>query len=104
LVWATLTLDARRQVGYPGADDADLVNVLTTIEDAQVVVIFVEQPNQQVKISWRSKPGIDVSELASTFGGGGHAAAAGAMIDGGLEEVHARVIKATLGALQSLDQ
>jgi phosphoesterase RecJ-like protein len=104
LVWATLTLDARRQVGYPGADDADLVNVLTTIEDAQVVVIFVEQPNQQVKISWRSKPGIDVSELASTFGGGGHAAAAGAMIDGGMEEVHARVIKATLGALQSLDQ
>lgn len=101
LVWATLTLQDRKRVGYPGSDDADLVNVLTTIEDTQAVVLFVEQPNQQVKISWRSKPGLDVSHLATQFGGGGHAAAAGAMIDGGLEDVQTRVLEATRRALSS---
>ncbi len=95
VIWATLSLADRRRLGYPGSDDADLVNVLTTIEDAQLVVVFVEQPKQQVKISWRSKPGIDVSRLASQFGGGGHAAAAGATIDGALEDVQQRVLEAT---------
>ncbi len=99
VIWATLSLADRRRVAYPGADDADLVNVLTTIEDAQVVVVFVEQPHQQVKISWRSKPGLDVSRLATQFGGGGHAAAAGAMIDGELGDVHKRVLDATHKAL-----
>jgi phosphoesterase RecJ-like protein len=101
LVWATLNLADRRRVGYPGSDDADLVNILTTIEDAQVVVVFVEQPKGQVKISWRSKPAIDVSQLATLFGGGGHAAAAGAMINGSLEEVQERVLKASRQALRT---
>jgi phosphoesterase RecJ-like protein len=103
VVWATLSLADRRRVGYPGSDDADLVNVLTTIEDATVVVVFVEQPKQQVKISWRSKPGIDVSHLATQFGGGGHAAAAGAMIDGGLDDVRRRVLEATRKLMQQTD-
>lgn len=103
VIWATLSLADRRRVGYPGSDDADLVNVLTTIEDAMVVVVFVEQPKQQVKISWRSKPGIDVSHLAAQFGGGGHAAAAGAMIDGGLDDVRQRVLEATHQLLQPTD-
>jgi phosphoesterase RecJ-like protein len=100
LVWATLGLADRRRVGYPGSDDADLVNVLTTIEDAQLVVIFVEQPHEKVKISWRSKPGIDVSQLATQFGGGGHVAAAGAMIDGTLDNVRERVLNVSHKALE----
>ncbi len=100
LVWASLTLDDRRQVGYSGSDDADLVNVLTTIEDAQVVVVFVEQPGGQVKISWRSRPGLDVSKLAVQFGGGGHELAAGAQVDGGLDQAQARVLEATRHSMQ----
>jgi bifunctional oligoribonuclease and PAP phosphatase NrnA len=99
LVWASLTLDDRRQVGYSGSDDADLVNVLTTIEDAQVVVVFVEQSANQVKISWRSRPGIDVSQLATQFGGGGHALAAGAQLGCNLEQAQAQVLEATRLAL-----
>ncbi len=39
LVWTSLTMEGRSQVGYPGADDADLVNVLMRIEEAEVVVL-----------------------------------------------------------------
>jgi len=95
LVWTTLTLADREKVGYPGDDDADLVNLLTEIEDTQVSIIFVEQPGGKVKVSWRSDPGINVAEIASEFGGGGHEQASGAMIEGELEEVRALVINAT---------
>ena len=95
LVWTSLTMEGRRQVGYPGADDADLVNVLMRIEEAEVVVLFVEHSTDQVKISWRANPGVDVSAIAASFGGGGHKPAAGAMVEGSLAEVQQRVLKAT---------
>lgn len=95
LVWTTLTLRDRKSVGYPGRDDADLVNVLSSIDDADVSVIFVEQPNERVKVSWRSQPGFDVSQVALQFGGGGHPAASGAEVSGSLEEVQAAVLAAT---------
>ncbi len=96
LVWTTLTLADREKVGYPGNDDADLVNLLTDIEDSQVSIIFVEQSGGKVKVSWRSDPGINVAEVASEFGGGGHEQASGAMIEGELEQVQTRVITATV--------
>lgn len=94
LVWTTLPLSARAAAGHKGWGDADLINVLTTIYDAKVAVIFVERPNGEVKISLRAHPGVDVSAVAQAFGGGGHAAAAGAEIKGTLEEVQARVLPA----------
>lgn len=99
LVWSTLTLKDRHEVGYPGPDDADLVNLLMTIQEAEVVLVFVEQSAEKVKVSWRSRPNIDVSAVALQFGGGGHRPAAGAVIDGGLEEVQKRVIQATQRAM-----
>lgn len=99
LVWTSLTMEDRKRVGYPGADDADLVNLMMTIEEARVVVIFVEHNSDQVKVSWRAEPGVDVSAIATSFGGGGHKPAAGAMIQGSLGEVQERVLKATREAM-----
>lgn len=95
IVWATLSMADRELAGYSGRDDADLINVLTTIKDAKIVLVFVEQPNGSVKVSWRSQPGIDVSQIALRFGGGGHAAASGAMIPGELDEIRAIVLDET---------
>ena len=56
---------------------------------------IIEQNAEEVKVSWRSKNGYDVSKLAADFGGGGHKAAAGANISGSMEEVTDAVLKAT---------
>jgi len=64
-------------------------------------LIFVEQPHNKVKISWRAKPGLDVSGIAFKFGGGGHAAAAGADVEGDLENIKERVIIETQKLLES---
>lgn len=95
LAWARLSLAGRKAVGYPGRDDADLVSVISNIDGVRVAVLFIEQENDAVKISWRAKKGYDVSKIANHFGGGGHTAAAGATIEGKLKEVQSRVLEAT---------
>jgi bifunctional oligoribonuclease and PAP phosphatase NrnA len=100
IVWATLTLDDRKKSGYGGNDDADLINMISAIEGNKVGMIFVEQSDNHVKVSWRAlESGIDVSQVAKHFSGGGHAAAAGADIPGALTEVQPLVLKTTLGML-----
>ena len=95
LIWANLTLQDRKAAGYPGRDDADLINLLSTVTRANVAVIFVEENDEKVKVSWRAKPGYDVSKIAAAFGGGGHKAASGAEITGSLEKVNREVLEAT---------
>lgn len=101
MLWTELTLEDRQSAGYRGDDDADLVNLLTTIESPKIVLIFVEQAGEQVKVSWRSQIGYDVAAVASAFGGGGHNQASGAMIPGTMSDVKKRVLDATRKLLES---
>ncbi|MGB7875827.1 MAG: DHH family phosphoesterase [Anaerolineales bacterium] len=96
IVWSALSLEDRKAAGYGGNDDADLINMISAIEKHKVGLIFVEQHNNHVKISWRAlDQGVDVSPIATHFGGGGHAAAAGADIPGSLNEIQPMVLKKT---------
>jgi phosphoesterase RecJ-like protein len=96
IVYGTLTMSDRKAAGYGGNDDADLINVISSIEDHAVGMVFVEQHDKHVKISWRAlQPGFDVSKVAKFFSGGGHQAAAGADIPGTMEEVQPRVLQIT---------
>jgi phosphoesterase RecJ-like protein len=95
IIWATLSLKHRKAASYPGRDDADLINFLSTIDAIDVVIMFIEQEKEQVKVSWRATPTYDVSQVAMQFGGGGHTAAAGASIEGNLKEVQSKVISTT---------
>ena len=95
IAWTTLTESDRIATGYSGRDDADLVNLLSSINEVSVIMTFIEQNAEEVKVSWRSKNGYDVSMLAEKFGGGGHFAAAGANISGTMDEVTEAVLAAT---------
>jgi phosphoesterase RecJ-like protein len=102
IVWTSLTLDDRKISGYKLDDDADLTNLLSSIEESRISVLFVEHSTTKTKISWRSVPGVNVSVLAAEFGGGGHPAAAGAEIAGNLEEVQQKVLERTTSYLHAL--
>jgi bifunctional oligoribonuclease and PAP phosphatase NrnA len=95
VVWTTISRHERQSIGYAGRDDADLINILPTIDGVKIAIIFLEQSPDRVKISWRSNQEYDVSDLASKFGGGGHRNAAGAEIPGTLDDVQERVLLAT---------
>jgi bifunctional oligoribonuclease and PAP phosphatase NrnA len=99
MAWTWLTLEDRKISGYSGRDDADLINILSAIADTDITLVFVEQSRKHVKVSWRAQPGVDVSQLAVRFGGGGHPAAAGAEIQGTLQQVLDQVLPATRSLL-----
>jgi phosphoesterase RecJ-like protein len=104
VVWTALTLEDRQNSGYKLDDDADLTNLLSSIEECKISVLFVEQSKSKTKISWRSIPGVDVSALAAEFNGGGHHAAAGAELIGSLEEIEKKVLDRTFTYLRSVEK
>lgn len=68
--------------------------ILRSVAEWIVSGILIEIEPGKVKMSLRSKDGekVDVSKLASAFGGGGHKAAAGATLDMPLDEAKKSVV------------
>jgi phosphoesterase RecJ-like protein len=89
-----VTLDMFKETAA-GKDLADgFVNYARGIEGVEVGVLFRECPSGEYKISLRSKGYADVARVAEIFGGGGHSHAAGCTVEGDLDTVKTRVIKA----------
>ena len=83
------------------SDTEDVINMTLAIAGTQVAVIFVEQSSGGFKLSFRSRtPSVDCSELAKSFGGGGHKAAAGASISGPWPAVQVKVLDAVRNAMR----
>jgi phosphoesterase RecJ-like protein len=88
------------QTGALPSDTEDAINLTLAIASTKVALIMIEQLKGGFKISFRSRCSLDCNQLARRFGGGGHKAAAGAFIEGKLEEVQAIVLAATSEALK----
>ena len=43
IIWTALTLADRKASGYTGNDDADLISVISSIDEADIAIIFIEQ-------------------------------------------------------------
>lgn len=88
-----------------GADPSDsegLIDHLRAIEPVVVACVFEEVEPELTRISLRSKNDhVNVNDIASQFGGGGHKAAAGARIPGRPLSVQRRVIASIKRALNS---
>lgn len=88
------------QTGALPSDTEDAINLTLAIASTKLAVIMIEQLKGGFKVSFRSRCGVDCNQLARTFGGGGHKAAAGAFIEGDLDEVKQKVLEATTTALK----
>ncbi len=86
-------------VGADRTMTEDLVNEAGRLDGVEAIIFFTEEPDGSVHVNFRSKESVDVSALASRFGGGGHKRAAGARPSGTWDEVVPRIIAATLEAL-----
>ena len=87
--------------GAAPSDTEDLINLTLAIKGVEFAVTLVEQAGGNFKLSFRSRCGVDCSQLAKQFGGGGHKAAAGAGIDGPFEEAQPKVLAAVREAMQA---
>jgi phosphoesterase RecJ-like protein len=87
-----ITQEMRRRTGYHLEGSAGLVSYLNTANEADIAVAFDERADGTVGVSMRAVPGFDVSQVAVSLGGGGHAQAAGCTLCGSLCEVKAQVL------------
>ena len=80
--------------------DEGLVDIGRDIEGVEVS-IFIRQNKEKTgyKISMRSGDYVNVSDICFMFGGGGHQRAAGAFIQGNIEQVKEKVLKEVKKAL-----
>jgi bifunctional oligoribonuclease and PAP phosphatase NrnA len=92
LVWSTLTLEDVAASGASPSHSEGLIDLLSQSEAADVVILFKEQVGE-TRISVRTRDGgVDATVLTATFGGGGHARAAGARVPLPLAEAIAPVL------------
>lgn len=94
---------SRKLVDDSGANPADsegLANYPRSVRGVEVGISFEEIAPDSVRVSLRSRGRVNVAEVAAAFGGGGHAAAAGATVSGTAESVRVRVLGAVEEAVQ----
>jgi phosphoesterase RecJ-like protein len=94
-------LDATRiSLGLKPEDSEGLIDLIRAIRGVQVAVFFEELPDGKIRVSMRSKDrSTNVCEIATLFGGGGHALAAGIRMAGPLEAAKEKVLAAIATAI-----
>ncbi len=91
VAWMWVTLEMFKETGTKAEDTEDFVDFPRSIKGVEVALFFREREVGGVKVSLRSKSWMNVAEIASLFGGGGHKNAAGCEIDATLEEAMSMV-------------
>lgn len=86
MVFSVLTEDDLREAGATDEDLEGFVELLNNIPQAKFALLL-RQDGEQVKGSLRSEhyKGVDVSQIAKSFGGGGHKLASGFKLPGRLK-------------------
>ncbi len=87
----SMQLDALEIAGATPEHADGFVNYARAIRGVEVALFFNQVSSETYKISFRSRGNVDVGSLAHKLGGGGHHNAAGAKVDGSIEEIKAIV-------------
>jgi phosphoesterase RecJ-like protein len=104
LAYYSLTKETMKAYGVKGAADLDgFASLAQEVGSVRITVFGVENSRNRVKISLRSDGSIAINQIAAEYGGGGHPSAAGATVDGNLDQVMAEVI-AKVKPLLTTDQ
>ena len=83
-----------KEVDAKIGDHEGLVEIGRDVEGVEVSV-FIRQKDEEetYKVSMRSNDYVNVSDVCMMFGGGGHEKAAGAVIQGDIEQVKQKIMK-----------
>ncbi len=92
VVYSSITREMRSGVGGGENGEGGVTNFLLNAPEATVAAVFTEKADGDIEVSFRSRPGYDVSAVALKLGGGGHPQASGCTIPGPLDAALARVL------------
>jgi bifunctional oligoribonuclease and PAP phosphatase NrnA len=105
IVHSTLRDSDLSETGTLSAHSEGIIDLLSQSEAAEVAILFKEAGPASTRVSVRTRDGgVDATRLTGTFGGGGHARAAGATVEAPLAEARQRVLAETERLLAALDR
>ena len=81
------------KIGAQGDGFSEISSYMKGIWGVVVVIVVHEKSDGLYKVSMRSDNPINVSEVAMTFGGGGHKLASGCVIEGNADEVIEKILR-----------
>lgn len=99
IIWISLPQSVFHQTGATVNETERLAEELRATNGVKVALLLKELPTGRIKVSLRSKDAIDVSAVAKLFGGGGHAQAAGCLIESDLYEAESKLLEEVRKAL-----
>ncbi len=99
--WSTVTGRELMEVGATPNDIDEQVAVPRSIEGVKIAALFSETRSGKVRINLRAEDDINILPLAKFLGGGGHAQAAGAILEGGFDQIVTRVMNLSLEYLNN---
>ena len=102
IVWAQITAEDFQRLGAIDAETEGVVNYVRGVRGAEVGILFREMANGQIRVSLRSREGVNVAEIAQEFGGGGHRMASGCTLNVPLPEAENALVAAVQSALSNL--
>jgi len=81
IAYSTITCKDLKRVGACESDADPLTERLNSLNGVVLAILFREKESKkELRVSMRSKNGINAALLAAAFGGGGHSGAAGCVI------------------------
>jgi len=86
IAYASVTRDQMALSSAADAESEGIVNYVRSVRGAQVGILFRESRDGGTKVSLRARDGLDISQVARLFGGGGHRTAAGCTVERPLSE------------------
>jgi len=92
ILWSEIAQATLQECEATSGDASGIVNILGSTRDADVAVLFREQPDGSVDVGMRSVPGVNLAPVALRLGGGGHPQAAGCILPGPLPQARQRVL------------
>lgn len=104
VAWTVVERDLLRRFSAGDEHTDGLVNFLRTIRGVEVAILIREIERCKYKVGFRSKGKVNVHNLASRLGGGGHVRASGCILAGNLREITERVIDEAVMAVSGADQ
>ena len=102
LGWSTASYEEITAAGCHANDIDNQVEIVRQIEGVRIAILFTEGVKGKIRMNFRGDSGWSVLELARHFGGGGHDQAAGAILDGTIEDVVRKVIPAARAYIHKL--
>ena len=89
-----VTAEMQEKTGCSGTELEGIAVISRSVEGVVAGVTLKQVGEREFKLSLRTYPPLDASEICKKLGGGGHKAAAGASVTGTLEEVKLKVLSA----------